>query len=55
MTLNLTGCLVHGDTTTTFAASMAAFYKQVKEGHVEAGYELRIFIARPEEANRKSP
>lgn len=29
--------LVHGDTTTTLAASLAAFYNQVKIGHVEAG------------------
>jgi UDP-N-acetylglucosamine 2-epimerase (non-hydrolysing) len=32
---------VHGDTTTTFAASLAAFYQQIKVGHVEAG--LRTF------------
>ena len=29
--------LVHGDTTTTFAASLAAFYAQISVGHVEAG------------------
>lgn len=29
--------LVHGDTTTTFAASISAFYNQIKVGHVEAG------------------
>lgn len=29
--------LVHGDTTTTFATSLAAFYNQVRIGHVEAG------------------
>ena len=29
--------LVHGDTTTSFAAALAAFYKQIKVGHVEAG------------------
>lgn len=46
--------LVHGDTTTTFAASLAAFYNQIKIGHVEAG--LRTFnkyFPFPEEANRK--
>ena len=29
--------LVHGDTSTTFGAALAAFYKQIKVGHVEAG------------------
>lgn len=46
--------LVHGDTTTTFAASLAAFYQQIKVGHVEAG--LRTFnkyFPFPEEMNRK--
>ena len=46
--------LVHGDTTTTFAASLAAFYNQVVIGHVEAG--LRTFnkyAPYPEEANRQ--
>jgi UDP-N-acetylglucosamine 2-epimerase len=46
--------LVHGDTTTTFAGSLAAFYNQVKVGHVEAG--LRTFnkyFPYPEEMNRK--
>jgi UDP-N-acetylglucosamine 2-epimerase len=33
--------LVHGDTTTTFAASLAAFYQQIPVGHVEAGAENR--------------
>ncbi len=46
--------LVHGDTTTTFVGSLAAFYNQVKVGHVEAG--LRTFnkyFPYPEELNRK--
>lgn len=46
--------LVHGDTTTTFAASLAAFYQQIKVGHVEAG--LRTwdkYSPFPEEANRQ--
>lgn len=46
--------LVHGDTTTTFAGGLAAFYKQIKVGHVEAG--LRTFdkyFPYPEEMNRK--
>lgn len=46
--------LVHGDTTTTFGGSLAAFYKQIKVGHVEAG--LRTFdkyFPFPEEMNRK--
>lgn len=46
--------LVHGDTTTTFAASVAAFYKKVKVGHVEAGLRTgNIYSPWPEEANRK--
>lgn len=46
--------LVHGDTTTTFASSLAAFYNQVKVGHVEAG--LRTYdkySPYPEEMNRQ--
>ena len=45
--------LVHGDTTTTFAGALAAFYNQVDIGHVEAG--LRTYDKYspfPEEANR---
>ena len=34
--------LVHGDTSTAFAASLAAFYQQIPVGHVEAGLELII-------------
>ena len=46
--------LVHGDTTTTFAASLAAFYARIPVGHVEAG--LRTFdrwSPWPEEMNRR--
>ena len=46
--------LVHGDTTTTFVASLAAFYNKIKIGHVEAG--LRTYdkySPYPEEMNRK--
>ncbi len=46
--------LVHGDTTTTFAASVSAFYQQTKIGHVEAG--LRTwdkYSPYPEEMNRQ--
>ena len=46
--------LVHGDTTTTLAGSMAAFYNQVKIGHVEAGLRTwNIQSPFPEEANRQ--
>jgi len=45
--------LVHGDTTTTFAASLAAFYKKIKIGHVEAGLRTgNLYAPWPEEANR---
>lgn len=46
--------LVHGDTTTTFTASLAAFYKQIKVGHVEAGLRTGDLASPfPEEANRQ--
>jgi UDP-N-acetylglucosamine 2-epimerase (non-hydrolysing) len=46
--------LVHGDTTTTFAAGLAAFYQQIAVGHVEAGLRTGdIYSPWPEEANRK--
>ncbi|KEI00310.1 UDP-N-acetylglucosamine 2-epimerase (non-hydrolyzing) [Clostridium botulinum] len=46
--------LVHGDTTTTFASALAAFYNKIKVGHIEAG--LRTYdkyFPFPEEMNRK--
>lgn len=46
--------LVHGDTTTTFATSLAAFYQQIPIGHVEAGLRTGcLYSPWPEEANRK--
>lgn len=46
--------LVHGDTTTTFAASLAAFYMQIPVGHVEAGLRTgNNHSPWPEEVNRK--
>ncbi len=46
--------LVHGDTTTTMAASLAAFYQQIPVGHVEAGLRTgNIYAPWPEEMNRK--
>ncbi|CAB3669202.1 non-hydrolyzing UDP-N-acetylglucosamine 2-epimerase [Achromobacter kerstersii] len=45
--------LVHGDTTTTMAASLAAFYEKVPVGHVEAGLRTGdIYAPWPEEMNR---
>lgn len=45
--------LVHGDTATTFAASLAAFYQKIKIGHVEAGLRTGdLYSPWPEEANR---
>ncbi|PHV69866.1 UDP-N-acetylglucosamine 2-epimerase (non-hydrolyzing) [Sporanaerobium hydrogeniformans] len=46
--------LVHGDTTTSFVAALAAFYKQIKVGHVEAGLRTyNRYEPFPEEMNRK--
>ncbi len=46
--------LVHGDTTTSFCAALAAFYQQVPVGHVEAGLRTgNIYSPWPEEINRK--
>ena len=46
--------LVHGDTTTTLATSMAAFYSRTAIGHVEAGLRTgNLYSPWPEEANRK--
>ncbi|KZN40516.1 non-hydrolyzing UDP-N-acetylglucosamine 2-epimerase [Pseudoalteromonas luteoviolacea] len=46
--------LVHGDTATTFVASLAAYYERIPVGHVEAGLRTgNIYSPWPEEANRK--
>ncbi|QIM63304.1 UDP-N-acetylglucosamine 2-epimerase [Pasteurellaceae bacterium Orientalotternb1] len=46
--------LVHGDTSTTFAASLAAFYKKIKIAHIEAGLRTyNNYSPYPEEANRR--
>ncbi|WP_426393586.1 non-hydrolyzing UDP-N-acetylglucosamine 2-epimerase [Ralstonia sp. R-29] len=46
--------LVHGDTTTTFAAALAAFYQRIPVGHVEAGLRTgNLDSPWPEEANRR--
>ena len=45
--------LVHGDTSTTFAAALAAFYQKIPVGHVEAGLRTGdIYSPYPEEVNR---
>jgi len=45
---------VHGDTTTTFSAALAAFYRQIRVAHVEAGLRTgNIYSPWPEEANRQ--
>lgn len=47
--------LVHGDTTTSFAAALAAFYKQIPAGHVEAGLRTwNMYSPFPEEFNRQA-
>ncbi|MDO4502175.1 MAG: UDP-N-acetylglucosamine 2-epimerase (non-hydrolyzing) [Coriobacteriia bacterium] len=47
--------LVHGDTTTSFAAALACFYLQIPVGHVEAGLRTRnVFSPWPEEFNRQA-
>lgn len=46
--------LVHGDTTTTSSASLAAYYNKIKVGHIEAGLRTNdIYSPWPEEANRQ--
>jgi len=46
--------LVHGDTTTTMAASLAAYYQRIPVGHVEAGLRTGDILSPwPEEVNRK--
>jgi len=46
--------LVHGDTATTFAATLSAYYEQIAVGHVEAGLRTQnIYSPWPEEGNRK--
>jgi UDP-N-acetylglucosamine 2-epimerase (non-hydrolysing) len=46
--------LVHGDTATTLATTLAAYYQQIKVGHVEAGLRTgNIYSPWPEEGNRK--
>ncbi|MFI3887643.1 non-hydrolyzing UDP-N-acetylglucosamine 2-epimerase [Streptococcus parauberis] len=47
--------LVHGDTSTTFATALSAFYSQIPVGHVEAGLRTyNIFSPFPEEFNRQA-
>ncbi len=46
--------LVHGDTSTTLAAALAAFYQKIKVGHIEAGLRTgNLYSPWPEEANRQ--
>ncbi|MCR4717788.1 MAG: UDP-N-acetylglucosamine 2-epimerase (non-hydrolyzing) [Lachnospiraceae bacterium] len=47
--------LVHGDTTTSFAVALAAFYQHIAVGHVEAGLRTNnIYLPYPEEFNRQA-
>lgn len=47
--------LVHGDTSTTFATSLACYYKQIDVGHIEAGLRTNnIYSPFPEEFNRQA-
>ncbi len=47
--------LIHGDTTTTFAAALACFYRQIPVGHVEAGLRTYDLLSPyPEEFNRQA-
>ena len=46
--------LIHGDTSTTISATLAAYYQQIKVAHVEAGLRTgNIYSPWPEEGNRK--
>ena len=46
--------LVHGDTATTFATSLAAYYQKIKIGHIEAGLRTgNLYSPWPEEGNRR--
>lgn len=48
-------CLVHGDTSTTFATALACFYMQIPVGHVEAGLRTyNVYSPYPEEFNRQA-
>lgn len=51
--INPSAVLVHGDTTTTFAAALAGFYRKIPVGHVEAGLRSKnMLLPFPEEMNR---
>ncbi len=53
-TVNPDVVLVHGDTTTSMAAAMAAFYRQIPVGHIEAGLRTHnLYSPWPEEMNRQ--